>query len=582
MAIVAAVLNSLWQAALLAAFVWLALRRISSLNAATRFAIWWATLGAVLFLPAAPGMIESARSALTPRAARPLLQVHAAPPVPIQGTALPPIVIVEGRKLAQWRLWVAALWALILVYRSVQLVGSFVYLWRVKKGAFPSSQSHAPIPLPIPMRRSARLLLSPEIQSPIAVGFFEPAVILPESLRGMLSEHELDHVIRHETAHLERWDDWTNLLARILDAILALHPVALWILRQIEIEREAACDDWVVSGTDSPKHYARSLLHLYEIKSSDRPRGELLAAGMFGNASRLGARIEALLHRGRNFSPRTSFERVTLSASALVLVCGLAALCPRWVAFAQKSDGPQFEVASVRPSDPNQGFINAVTPSLKVGGDRNLTFVHISLRDLIMLAYGVGAPQVKGPRFLNGTSDSPADRFDIVARVPAGATPEQVPLMLQALLAERFHLEAHRESQTIQAYVLEVGKNPPKMKASPEGANGAARCVRSFAEHEGATLAAECTRMTSADIAQQAMALAPGYFRDGPVVDQTGLQGTYDFKIEWITAAESRDGRDGPTMIEAIQNQLGLKVERRRQAVETLVIDKLDRKPTEN
>ena len=243
---------------------------------------------------------------------------------------------------------------------------------------------------------------------------------------------------------------------------------------------------------------------------------------------------------------------------------------------------PEFEVASVRPSNPDQGFINATTPSLNVGGDRFLRFVQITLRDLIMLAYGVGARQIQGPGFLNGNPETPADRFDIAAKVPTGTAPEQVPLMLRALLAERFHLTLHRESKDMQVYALEVGKGGPKMKESPEGAAGEARCARSFAEREGATLAAVCTRLNSGDIAQQLQTLAPGYLRDGPVVDSTGLKGVYDFKLEWITNAEARNGSSGPTMFQAVEDQLGLKLERRRQSVETLVIDKLDRTPTAN
>jgi len=248
----------------------------------------------------------------------------------------------------------------------------------------------------------------------------------------------------------------------------------------------------------------------------------------------------------------------------------------------QAQSAPEFEVASVRASNPDQGFINAVTPSLNVGGDRRLTFVQVTLRDLIMLAYGVGARQIQGPGFLNGSPDAPADRFDIVAKVPTGATREQVPLMLGALLTERFHLSFHRENKTMQIYALEVAKGGPKMKESPEGATGDARCIRSFAEHEGATLAAVCSRMTSADIAQQVQALAPGYFRDGPVIDSSNLKGVYDFKLEWITNGEANSGSPGPTMFDAVQNQLGLKLDRRRQPVEILVIDKLDRTPTEN
>jgi len=244
--------------------------------------------------------------------------------------------------------------------------------------------------------------------------------------------------------------------------------------------------------------------------------------------------------------------------------------------------GPEFEVASVHLSNPDQGFINAVTPSLNVAADHRLTFVQVTLRDLIMLAYGVGARQIQGPSFLNGVPDAPADRFDIVAKVPADATRGQVPLMLRALLAERFHLKFHREDKTMQIYALEMAKGGLKMKESPEGTTGEARCIRSFAEREGATLAAVCSRMTSADIAQQVQTLAPGYFRDGPVVDLSSLKGIYDFKLEWITAGEANNGSPGPTMLDAVQNQLGLKLDRRRQPVEVLVIDTLDRTPTEN
>ena len=264
----------------------------------------------------------------------------------------------------------------------------------------------------------------------------------------------------------------------------------------------------------------------------------------------------------------------SLVHNVLLAVLGAIAL--------QAQPGPEFEVASIRLSNPEQGYIEAASPSLNVGGDRNLSFVRTTLRDMIMLAYGVGARQIQGPGFLNGTPDNPADRFNVIARVPAGASREQVPQMLRALLADRFHLSLHRESKMMQVYALEVAKNGPRMKESPEGGPGEARCARSFAEREGATLAAVCTRMTGADIAQQVQALAPGYFRDGPVIDASGLTKTYDFKIEWITMGEANSGSSGPTLFAAVQDQLGLKLERRRQPVEVLVIDRLDRMPTEN
>ena len=243
---------------------------------------------------------------------------------------------------------------------------------------------------------------------------------------------------------------------------------------------------------------------------------------------------------------------------------------------------PEFEVATVRPSNPAEDYINASTPSLRVGGDRILSFKQATLRDLIMLAYGVGARQIQGPGFLSGSPQNPADHFDVGAKVPEGAKPEQVPLMLQALLAERFHLSLHHENKEMQVYALGMGKGAPKMKVSPEGFEGEAKCERSFSEREDATLAAVCAHMTGADIAQQIQSLAPGYFRDGPVVDAGTLKGVYDFKLEWITNGEANAGAPGPTMISAVEDQLGLKLEKRKQAMDVLVIDKLDRMPTDN
>src|ERR1041385_8124471 len=145
------------------------------------------------------------------------------------------------------------------------------------------------------MNRNARVLISSEIDSPIAVGFVRPAVILPESLGDVLTQEEMDHVLLHEAAHLARRDDWTNLLARILSAVLALHPVALWVLRRIEIEREVACDDWVVSRTQSARRYAQSLARLYDLRSARNHamREELLAPGGL-RGSVLAQRLERL------------------------------------------------------------------------------------------------------------------------------------------------------------------------------------------------------------------------------------------------------------------------------------------------
>lgn len=148
-------------------------------------------------------------------------------------------------------------------------------------------------------------------------------------------------------------------------------------------------------------------------------------------------------------------QRTILSASLLVLSCGAA--------FGQAS--PSFEVASVKPAEAPS------TPGMLRVGMRGgpgtpdpgqITYSNVTLKNLIMNAYNVKGYQITGPKFLDG------DRFDIVAKVPKGATKEEFRLMLQNLLAERFKLSLHRETKELPIYGLVVGKNGHKLKESAD------------------------------------------------------------------------------------------------------------------
>jgi len=320
-----AVLNSLWQAAIVAGLVWLALRFLPGINAATRYAVWWATLAVVIALPLAPRAIAWSRAQLrqaqvttrTSRATARLAQPS------IEDT--PAIVTLPEERTSRWPLWVAALWTALCLYRLWQIGRSYWYLRGVKARAQLAGDAVRPLPN---LKRQARLLVSQDVASPMAVGFLHPAVILPESLSRELEQNEMEHILLHESAHIARSDDWTNLLARFLGAALALHPVAWWILRQIEREREIACDDWVVARVGSARPYARSLARMSELRWSRKAgpgikQGEALASGILGGGSRLGERIEALLKRPCEAKVRISRLRVAVSIAAL-LACSAA------------------------------------------------------------------------------------------------------------------------------------------------------------------------------------------------------------------------------------------------------------------
>jgi uncharacterized protein (TIGR03435 family) len=282
-----------------------------------------------------------------------------------------------------------------------------------------------------------------------------------------------------------------------------------------------------------------------------------------------------------------------LACTSLLFFAGAASFC--------QSDGklPEFEVASIKPAPPPSGGNLRV----RMGGDPGrIDMANITLKDMIRQAYQVKEYQIAGPDWMNFT------RFDVVAKIPPKTTKEQIPLMWQSLLADRFKLSLHRDQKELPVYVLVVGKNGPKLKESEESGNppappggglflGGGRGMMQMGR--GRLTASRMNLAGFADLLSRQM--------DRPVVDQTGLAGSYDFSLEWtpderqkMTFAGGVAGPPpgaeehvrlggpetaapaGPTIFVALQEQLGLKMEARKSAVEILVIDHVEKAPTEN
>jgi beta-lactamase regulating signal transducer with metallopeptidase domain len=368
----AALLNSLWLSTAMALLVWAALRFLPRLNvqinAATRCAVWWAVLAAVVFLPMAPqqasmpGNVVEAPQSSSGSATIPVTVAPA--PVALTPVETPPASPLGGRPLqitaGAGLLAIFAIWSLLSLLRIVQVARSYRYLRGIKqrsRGVSPERMVNFNYwLLACGVDRTARLLVSSEIVSPMAVGFRRPAVIVPEALLNQFTPEELDHVLLHELAHIARYDDWTNLFARLIAALLPIHPVAVWLVKKIEQEREIACDDWVVAMTGEARPYAASLTRLFELCSARRR--QLLATGMADRASHLGERIEALLRAGRDFAPRVSLVRVALGAAILLGLVFAGAQAPHWIAFAQEP--PVAPVAPLPPVPPSPPLAQAL------------------------------------------------------------------------------------------------------------------------------------------------------------------------------------------------------------------------------
>ena len=199
---------------------------------------------------------------------------------------------------------------------------------------------------------------------------------------------------------------------------------------------------------------------------------------------------------------------------------------------------------------------------------------NVTLRFCITRAYRITDPQVFGPAWID------SDRYDIVAKVPPGTPESQIPEMLRALLAERFKLVAHREQKELPAYALVVGKHGPKLtKVEPGESDG------DMSSSEGSVSGQAVT------MARLAGFLATPRMDLGlPVVDQTGLDGAFSFTLKWtperrLTAKPENKGLDvdaPPPIFTALQEQLGLKLEKRKASLEVLIVDRAERIPTEN
>jgi beta-lactamase regulating signal transducer with metallopeptidase domain len=207
------------------------------------------------------------------------------------------------------------------------------------------------------VRRQTQLLVSSHIAAPMSLGFLNPAILIPRALLDTLSDSELEHVVLHELGHLRRRDDWTNLAQKLIEAILPIQPAVYWIGHRMSIEREMACDDWVIATTGTAKPYAASLTKVAEL--SQWEHAGILAAGATGNRSQLFSRVHHMLDRTRNAAPKLALGPLGAAIAAIGTLIYVGARAPQMIAFAQI--GIRKQPAGAGPTKP--AALTASTPS---------------------------------------------------------------------------------------------------------------------------------------------------------------------------------------------------------------------------
>ncbi len=444
-------------------------------------------------------------------------------------------------------------------------------------------------------------ICSPAFVEPGIFGVFRPILLLPEGITERLTPEQWKAIVAHELCHVRRRDNLIGLMQMFVETVFWFHPLTWWIGQQIFLERERACDEEVVKLGNEPHVYARGILKVCELYlESPMP----CVAGVSGSNLRM--RIEAILN-GRIVKSLNGGTKALLAAAGLFAVAAPIAIgLLHGVTLRAQTVSPdlRFEVASVRPwgPDPKTGGRHLSGVPGPTNTDPGRFSARIDVMNLVLTAYDI--PLYR----LSEQLDLYNQRLEVEAKMPVDTTREQFNVMLQNLLADRLGLKVHWITKDVDMYAMVVAKGGPKLKpASPDSPQGsdntyaAPRKVRDDgfpvpppgnADWMGGAPGGKMALRGHNQTAEEMAHYIGMRTLDGPVADTTGLAGLtgkYDYTIFWSTPATNAAlglaqavEPDGPSIFDAIEEQLGLKIVKRKGPVQMLVVDHVEKKPTEN
>jgi bla regulator protein BlaR1 len=425
------------------------------------------------------------------------------------------------------------------------------------------------------IRKPIELLLSRASLEPGIFGIARPTLIWPEGISKRLEDPHLEAVLAHEVWHVRRRDNLSAALHMLVEAVFWFYPLVWWLGARLVEERERSCDEEVVALGSDRQVYAESILKVCEFcLGSPLP----CVAGVTG-ADLKKRMVHIMTDR---ISHKLDFARKALLAVAATLAIaipvtfGLLHATPgRAQSQAANPDlqAPVYSSVSIKSSEsvPNELNRSKMMVNLK---DGSFVAKGVTLQRLIQLAYRVQDAQLSGgPDWLNTA------RFDIDAKLdPSMVAPLHKQMAehnggdLKALLADQFKLTVHSESRTVPAFDLLVDSGAPKLQ-EVDG-------VRIMHMEPGQLI----SQGTPIDLFAAQLSMRLGR----PVIDKTGLKGSYAFNLHWTPNPSELERLkqggeeqpvasallpEGPSLSSALQEQLGLKLVPHNETVPVLVID---------
>jgi len=560
--------NHLWQSTLFAAVAGLLTLAVRKNRAETRYWLWLAA--SVKFLIPFSVLVDvgnhwgrHAAATTTSPVLSYLIEQTSQP-----FSTLTPMATTTPVPASPLVTWVPAVLSTFWAIGFATLICSWWRRWRGLRAALRTAS-------PLDLQIGIDAMISPAFVEPGVFGIWRPVLLLPAGITDRLTPPQLKAIVAHELCHIRRRDNLATAIHMGVEALFWFHPLVWWLGARLMEERERACDEEVLLMGSDPQTYAEGILKICELYlESPLP----CVAGVTG--ANLRKRIEEIMSNRivfrLNFAQKLSVTAAAIAAIAAPLIIGM--LHPPEGRAQTKPEDLTFEIASVKPASPDtRGVIMRFTPG---GGVR---VVNGSMKQIILLAYNMEKFQISG-----GPGWVDTERFDIIGKAPGrqadGDQPEptaeqqqQARQRLQSLLVDRFHLTIHRETREAPIFVLVVSKKGPKLRQSEQGFDG---------------ISGRPGQLTGEKVPMPVLASVLSGILGRPVLDQTGLVGTYAFKLEWTPdsggsnpiATEKAEAAgvpatdpSGPSLFNAIQEQLGLRLEPQKGPVSFILIDQVER-----
>ena len=600
----AGICNHLWQSTVFAAAAALLSFAFRHNRPRLRYGLWFAA--SVKFLVPFAALAAAGSLLEWRQAPAPIASVMTSPVIrgfnaPFAETSVDAAVTVAATRTPDW---IAPLLVGVWVCGFAALAIRRVKGWRQIHTAVRAStpwEGMTNVPADI------RIRTAPTVLEPGVVGLWKPVILLPARIDTYLTARQLAAVLAHEVCHARRRDNLTAAVHMLVEALFWFHPVVWWIGARLIAEREQACDEHVVAETAEPIAYAEGIVTICR-RYVETP---LMSVPGVGGAD-VKSRIDAILSNHVGLS-LTLPKRVVLAAAAvasLIVPIATGAIDAAALAAGQSTGlapvGPpvdpetRFEVASIKPFDSSGGRMRiSMTPGrYDVAG--------LPLQLVLGQALMVPVDRIIG---LPGWIDR--ERYTIVAKAPDDAPPNALSVMLANLLKDRFKLATHPETRELPVYNLVFARNDKRFGPAFKETSAECRTIisaRLQALQRRGPLPAAPPDPTGCLSALNNPGFGPGVasFKGvaigmivtiltqsvgRPVLDKTGLTGSYDFALKWTpepgsggltpfglppgAPPESADP-DAPNLFTAVQEQLGLKLESARGPVEVVVIDRLE------